>query len=79
MEKKVSDTDRKAVDYASLEKRLAEVLAEKAAVEAQLADLKYRNLVLQTYVKYGLSLTDVINPDGSVTSPEQDGKEEQKA
>lgn len=70
-EKKVSEADRLSIDVMLLQKKLAEVLAEKSAVEAQLADFKYKNHVLQVYVKYGLTLTDTIDEKGCVSSNEE--------
>lgn len=70
-EKKVSEVDRLSIDLMNVQKKLAEALAEKAAVEAALADYKYKNTILQIYVKYGLSLNDSIDEKGNVKPNEE--------
>ena len=63
---KIDDADRLKIDQAKTEKKLALANAEKAIAQNDLADMKYRNVVLELYVRYGLGVTDAINEDGTI-------------
>lgn len=66
-EKKISELDRSLIDLMEERKKVA-------AAEAQLAELKYKNTILQIYLKYNLSLSDTIDVQGKVISQNEEVK-----
>lgn len=66
-EKKISELDRSLIDLMEERKKVA-------AAEAQLAELKYKNTILQIYLKYNLSLSDTIDAQGKVISQNEEVK-----
>lgn len=67
---RISEVDRMSINLMELSRKLAFALAEKAAAEAQLEEFKYKNTVLQIYLKYGLSSNNVIDEKGNVSIEE---------
>lgn len=57
---KISNEDMYELEIAKLNKMLVASQAEKAVLQSQIADLTYKYNILQLYVKYGLSNTDII-------------------
>lgn len=62
----LSPEDKAALDMAKLNRKLAVANAEKALAENQVAELTFKNLVLQLYMKYGLSEVDGIDEQGNL-------------
>lgn len=63
---KLNDIDRMALNLAKSRKELAYSEAKNAITTSQKADLEYQYVVMQLYVKYGLTLDDGITEDGSI-------------
>ena len=58
---KLSEQDRLVLEMAKLNKKLAIANAEKAISQNETADIHYKYVVLQVYMKYGLSNDDAID------------------
>lgn len=63
---RLSDEDMLAVERSNNKRQLALATAKAAASDAELAEAQYKSLVLQLFLKYGLSAEDLINADGTV-------------
>lgn len=63
---RLSDEDRHALDLAKMNAKLAVSQAEKALAENRAAEQAFKYLVLQLYVKYGLTEADGIDENGFV-------------
>lgn len=63
---RLSDADMLSLERANNKRQLALANAKAATVEAEAAELSYKNLVMQLFMKHGLSQDDAINPDGSL-------------
>ncbi len=64
--KKIQDVDRMALELAKANKKVAIANAEKALAQNETAELSYKYVVLQLYLKYGLNENDALNEDGSI-------------
>jgi hypothetical protein len=62
----LQETDKLALELAKMNRRLAAVNAEKALAQNETAELHYKYVVLQIYMKYGLSSSDSIDENGNV-------------
>jgi len=62
----IQETDRLALELAKMNKRLAAVNAEKALAQNETADIHYKYVVLQVYMKYNLTPNDSIDDDGNI-------------
>lgn len=63
---KLKEQDKHALDLAKTNKKIATLNAEKAVTQNELAELQYKYIVLQIYMKYGLSPKDGIDEDGNI-------------
>jgi len=63
---KLSDSDRMIVEVAKANKRLALAQAEKALAQNETADVSYKYMILQLYMKYGLTAQDAIDESGNI-------------
>jgi hypothetical protein len=63
---KLTDADRLALELAKANKKTAVAVAEKAIAQNETAELAYKYLVLQIYMKYGLSELDAISEVGEI-------------
>ena len=63
---RLSDSDRMIVEVAKANKKLALVQAEKALAQNETADVSYKYMVLQLYMKYGLTAQDAIDESGNI-------------
>lgn len=66
MSEKLSDQDRYALDLMKSRRQVALAEAKTAISNGEVAELSYKNLVLQLFMKYGLTIDDVVNEDGSI-------------
>lgn len=73
---RISDADMLALERANTKRQLALKDAKTATLEAEYAELNYKNLVMQLFLKHGLSQEDAIQPDGTLVRRSQDKKEE---
>jgi hypothetical protein len=62
----IQEADRLALELAKMNKRLAAVNAEKALAQNETADIHYKYVVLQVYMKYNLTPNDSIDDDGNI-------------
>ena len=60
------DEDRMSLDLARANKRNAQLQAEKAIAQNETADLAYKYLILQIYMKYGLNENDALTESGDI-------------
>jgi len=63
---RISELDRLSLELAKSNRRLALANAEKALAQNETADVSYKYLVLQLYMKYGLTEVDAINEAGEI-------------
>lgn len=66
--KKLPDSSLLKLEQAKKKKLLAATNAEKAFMQNEIAELEYKNVVLQIYIENGLSQTDAIDQEGNVIS-----------
>lgn len=63
---RVAETDRMALELAKANKRTALAQAEKALSQNETAELNYKYVILQIYMKYGMNENDALGEDGTV-------------
>jgi hypothetical protein len=63
---KLLDTDRMALELAKANRKTALAQAEKALAQNETAELAYKYVVLQLYMKYGLTESDAISEAGEI-------------
>ena len=66
MEDKLQEQDRVSLEFAKMNKKMATLMLEKAAAQNEAAEVSYKYLVLQIYMKYGLSPKDGIDENGNI-------------
>lgn len=62
----LSEADRHVLEVANLNMKVARSNAEKAIAENNSADVSYRYVVLQLYMKYGLTSSDALDEKGVI-------------
>lgn len=62
----LSSEDKHVLEMAKMNRKLALASAEKALAENNSAELSYKYVVLQLYMKYGLSEADAIDEQGNI-------------
>jgi hypothetical protein len=65
-QERMQDVDRLALDLAKAKREVALADAKTAIANNEKADLAYRYVVLQLYMKYGLTEADAITESGEV-------------
>jgi len=60
------EIDRMALELAKSKRHLALAQAEKALAQNDTADISYKYVVLQLYMKYGLTEADAIDENGKI-------------
>jgi len=75
MSDKITDQEKTLIETLKQKRLLATTNAEKMVAQAEIAELQYRNFVLQLFNKYNLKETDVIHDDGTIV---KNYKEEEK-
>ena len=64
---RLGETERLTLEVARMNRKVALANAEKALAQNDSAELSYRYIMLQMYMKYGLSVeTDTIDEQGYV-------------
>lgn len=63
---KLSEVDRLALELAKANKKIALTQAEKAIAQNETSELAYKYVVLQLYMKYGLTEVDAISEAGDI-------------
>jgi hypothetical protein len=62
----IQDIDKMALELAKSRRHVALAQAEKALAQNETAEIAYKYVVLQLYMKYGLSETDAIDDNGKI-------------
>jgi len=62
----LQELDRMALELAKSKRHLALAQAEKALAQNDTADVSYKYVVLQLYMKYGLTEADAIDESGKI-------------
>jgi len=62
----LAQEDKHALEMAKMNRKLALSAAEKALAENNAAEISYKYVVLQIYMKYGLTESDAIDEQGFV-------------
>jgi hypothetical protein len=63
---KLQEQDRMTLELAKMNKKMMTLAAEKAIAQNETADLQYKYVVLQLYVRYGLTANDGIDENGNI-------------
>lgn len=63
---KMSDVDRMALELAKSRRETALAEAKTALAQNEKAELSYKYVILQLYMKYGLSESDAITESGDI-------------
>lgn len=63
---RLADVDRMALELAKSNRKTALAQAEKALAQNETAELAYKYIVLQLYMKYGLTESDAISENGEI-------------
>jgi len=63
---KLADVDKMALDLASERRTTAQSAVALAQAKSENAELAFRYVVLQLYMKYGLTNQDAISEDGTI-------------
>lgn len=63
---RLSESDKNTLGLAIMNRKLALSNAEKALAQHENAELSYKYLVMQLYMKYGLSTSDTITENGDI-------------
>lgn len=64
---RLSDGDMLALERAGNKRALADAHAKQAIAESENAELQYKNVVMQLFLKYGLSDKGSFAQDGTIT------------
>ncbi len=62
----LTEIDRLALELSKANRKIAVANAEKAISQNELAEVSYKYLVLQIYMKYNLTEKDVIDENGVI-------------
>lgn len=63
---RLTDVDRLTLDLSKAKRQIALAEAKTALANNENAELNYKYLVLQIYMKYGLTVEDVISETGDI-------------
>lgn len=66
VQEKMADVDRMALELAKSRRETALAEAKTALAQNEKADLSYKYVVLQLYMKYGLTEADAITESGDI-------------
>jgi hypothetical protein len=62
----LSDIDKLTLEIAKYKKQLAAVQVEKTIAQHESAEMAFKYLIYQLYVKYGLTNKDAIDENGNI-------------
>lgn len=62
----ISEVDKLVLELAKARKQIALVGSEKALAQQEAAEIGYRYVVLQIYMKYGLTDKDTLEENGVI-------------
>lgn len=63
---KIDEVDRLTIELAKANRKTILAQAEKALAQNETAELAYKYVILQIYMKYGLTASDAINEKGEI-------------
>lgn len=63
---KLSEIDRLTLELAKANKKIALTQAEKSIAQNETSELAYKYVILQLYMKYGLTEADAISEAGDI-------------
>lgn len=63
---KLQEQDRMTLELAKMNKKMATLAAEKAIAQNETAEMQYKYVVLQLYMRYGLTAQDGIDENGNI-------------
>ena len=63
---KIDEDDKSVLQTAKTNKTIALLNAEKAISQHQTAEINYKYVILQLYMKYGLTQEDSIDEQGNI-------------
>jgi hypothetical protein len=66
VQEKMHEQDRMLLEVAKSRKETAMAQAREAAAKNETAELTYKYIVLQLYMKYGLTAADAISENGDI-------------
>lgn len=66
VQEKMAEQDRMALELAKSKRETALAQAKEALAKNETADLAYKYVVLQLYMKYGLNANDAISENGDI-------------
>jgi hypothetical protein len=72
----ISSEDLKMIQNAKNNVVYMRAMEEKAALETRVSELEVKNIILMTYIKYGLSIKDTIENDGKIIYAEESSQEQ---
>lgn len=59
--------DVNVLERANVRRQLTHAQAEKASADNEVAELQYKNIIMQLFLKYGLTARDSITQEGVIT------------
>jgi len=65
-QERMPDSDLLALERANTKRQLSLSDAKNSTLAAEAADMAYKNLVLQLFLKHGLTAEDTITVDGTI-------------
>jgi hypothetical protein len=65
-QEKMQEMDRMQLELAKSKRQTALAQAEKALAQNETAELNYKYVILQLYMKYGLNQNDAISENGDI-------------
>lgn len=66
VQEKMHEQDRMVLELAKSRLQTAEAQSKEALAKKETADVTYRYIVLQLYMKYGLTVADAITENGDI-------------
>lgn len=65
-QEKLADVDKLQLDLAKARRETALAQAKEALAKNETADLNYKYVILQLYMKYGMSQADALSENGDI-------------
>lgn len=63
---KVSDADLLSLERANLKRQVAQANAQKAIAESETAEMTYKTVVMQIFMKYKMNESDTMTQEGVI-------------
>lgn len=62
----LTDAEVQLLDRQNTRRQLMKTIAEKAASDSEVAELQYKNMIMQFFLQYNLTKADSIGQDGTI-------------